>query len=541
MKYDSDVLEISSNGFTNDETPSLEAYNEFMEKYHFLINKELRKSLENDPCFGPILKSQSVEEQNQQAKFSRKLEREAILENKWQTHSDHLLKQGIGYARMGLKFSDWFKVVKLYRDFALPKVVKDHQTDLTTMTLVLDGMNKMVDRGMSIIAESYFVEKNNLIEQEKRRTVETKDELKKSESRFRALFENSPDHILMVDRNYKVLYINHVAPEFKKEEVIGANILSFQTDEGKKVIKKSINHVFKTGETTIYDIESPLPSGTRYYTSSVAPVFENTKVVSVAVISRDNTDRVVAEQKVKKLNLELEKRVEERTASLVATNKDMESFTYSVSHDLRTPIRAIDGFAKILQKRLEGRMDEKETHYLNCVLEGSNKMGVLIDDLLSFSRIGRTEKRTSKFSLELLFQQAYRDLSMGLDKNRIDLRVGPLPEVTGDREMLKLAISNILSNAIKYSSTREKSIIHVRCKEKSKFFEIEVSDNGVGFEMEYHHKVFEIFQRLHTDDEFEGSGVGLAIVKKVISRHGGDVWISSKLDKGTNIYFSIPK
>lgn len=540
MKYETEVLGKLPLTFSDKDLPALEAYNLFMDQYHSLINEELRRDLEDDPQFGPIIKSQSVKEQNEQDNYSRKLEREAILKNKWQAHSDHLLGQGKGYARLGLKFGDWFRAIKAYRDFSIPLVVRDYESDLAKMTLVIDGMNKMVDHGMNIIAESYFEEKNNLIEQEKKRILAAKSDLRKSESRFQALFENSPDHILMVDRNYRILFINHVVSDFKKEEVVGANILDFQSKEGKAIIKKSINYVFRTGKTTIYEIESPLPAGTRYYTSSVAPVFENSKVVSVAVISRDNTERVRAEQRVAKLNLELEQRVEERTARLLATNKDLESFTYTVSHDLRTPIRAIDGFAKILQRRLAGRIDEKEAHYLECVLEGSKKMGILIDDLLAFSRMGRIEKRESRFSLELLFQQVYKDVTNNLDKERIDFSMDPLPEIKGDREMLKLAVANMLGNAVKYSSTRVKSVIMVECKKKTDHFEIIISDNGVGFEMEYHHKVFDIFQRLHTDEEFEGSGVGLAIVKKVINRHGGEVWVSSELEKGTKIYFTIP-
>ncbi len=528
--------------FNEEELPALEAYNDFMEIHHATLNDKLRNDLVDDPTFGPLIHAQSPEEHKAQQALSRKLEHEAITENKWKAHSDHLLNQGITYARLGLKFSDWFRVIKLYRDMSLPFILKQYKSEPFKLASVLDGMNKMVDLALSIISESYIIEKNTLIKAEQKEKEEAQFELQKSESRFRALFENSPDHIFMVNRNKNIEYINHVAPELKKEEVVGANLLDFQTEEGRIKVEKALNYTFETGKPTTYEIEFPLPSGgARYYASSVAPVFHDSQVVSVAVISRDNTERVVAEMEVRKLNHELEERVKERTANLTAINEELESFTYTVSHDLRAPIRAIDGFAKILVKKLEGRIDDKEAHYLDNVLESSKKMGHLIDDLLSFSRMGRIEKRVAKFSMHQLCQQAFKDLTVNQDPKRFDFAMDELPEVRGDQEMFRLAIGNLIGNAIKYSSTRDVSVIRVKATEEENQFVFSVADNGVGFEMEYQSKVFEIFQRLHGEDEFEGSGVGLAIVKKIITRHGGKLWVISELDKGTTFYFSIPK
>ena len=529
--------------FSEEEYPALVAYNNFIEGHFILLNDQLLHELKDDPKFGPLInqQSQSPKDQRSQQEYSRKLEREAILDKKWKAHSDHLLTQGITYARVGLKFSDWFRVVKLYRDLALPMVLKEYSGDMVTLSKVLDGMNKMVDQGLSIIAESYFIEKNTLIQEEQKEKEEAKKELEKSESRFQALFENSPDHIFMVNKEGVIEFINHVAPELKKEEVVGANLLDFQSMKSRDKVEEALKYTFDTGKPTTYDHEAVLHGISRYYASSVAPIFEGSRVIGAAVISRDHTERVIAEQEVRKLNRELERRVEERTANLAAINAELESFTYTVSHDLRAPVRAIDGFTKILVKKLEGRIDEKEQHYLDCVMDGSKKMGHLIDDLLSFSRMGRIEKRVSEFSMQELVQQAFDDLTINEDKERIDFSMEPLPIVTGDREMFRLAINNLLGNALKYSSNRDVSVIRVQSEEEKDQVIVSVSDNGVGFEMEYQNKIFEIFQRLHDEDEFEGSGVGLAIVKKIINRHGGKLWANSELDKGTTFYFSIPK
>ncbi len=541
MNDDTVILQTTSTVFTTEDIPALRSYNLFMEKNYSQISKEIRVALEKEPEFDFIQNSLSIEENDQQVIFNRKLESDAILKNKWRAYVDFLEEQGIGFARAGVQFSDWYKLTSLYRDLTTSMLVSAYDSDSRTVTLVMDGLHKILDLGIRVITESYFAEKHSLIDKLKEQKEDSKLGRDENEICFQELIENCPDHILMVDRKYRLQYINRVLSEYKVEEVIGANVLDFQSPDGKKILRNAIDHVFKTGQTTIYEIETPLPTGTRHYTSSAAPVFKNSKVVSVAVISRDTTERVQAEQKVARLNHELEKRDIKRSETMYSMIKDLESFTYSVSHDLRTPVRAIDGFAKILRQRLEGRMDEKEAHYLSCVLEGSKKMGILIDDLLAFSRMGRIETRFTNFSLELLFQQVFRDLTVNSDSTRINFFMESLPEIQGDRELLKLAICHMLGNALKYSSKRKKSIVRVKCKEKADVFEIEIRDNGVGFEMEYLHKVFEIFQRLHTDDEFEGSGVGLAIVKKVIDRHGGEVRISSKLGKGTKIYFSLPK
>ncbi|MEQ9306402.1 MAG: ATP-binding protein, partial [Marinoscillum sp.] len=473
---------------------------------------------------------------------SRESQRKAIKEQQWDAYSAQLLEQGIAYARMGLEFRDWSYIIKVYRDYAQPIVVERFQNDVFALTKVLEGLNKIIDYALNVIAESYFHEKNELIRQEQAKREEAMNKLQQSEARFRALFENSSDHIYMIDRNGVILYINHVADGLTKAEVEGTSLYDFQTPESRKKVEAAVAQVYQTGKPSVYEHQAHLPVGIKYYTSSVAPVFEGDQVIYVAVISRDDTERIMASKKLAELNESLEERVEERTQELQRINSELEGFTYTVSHDLRAPIRAIDGFTKVLIKSLEGKMSQQEKHYLNNVVESSARMGELIDDLLAFSRMGRREKLIGEYDMKQLVEQTYKELVQINDPSQtIHFDVSDLLNSLSDREMIKLVWSNLIGNAIKYSWGRNPIKIQITSIDLGEVVEYCIEDNGVGFEMEYVHKVFGIFQRLHDEEEFEGTGVGLAIVQRIVDRHGGSVRAESVLGQGARFYFSLPK
>ncbi len=247
-----------------------------------------------------------------------------------------------------------------------------------------------------------------------------------------------------------------------------------------------------------------------------------------------------SEAEVMALNAELEQRVRARTAQLEASNRELESFSYSVSHDLRTPLRAIDGFSRLLEEELGPRLDPESARLLQVVRDNSQRMGVLIDDLLTFSRLGRTSLQTRKVDMAALANAAYRELAQGNDVSKVALDIGPLPTSEGDPTMLRQVWINLLSNALKFSSGRDLPRITISGNENAGELHYCIQDNGVGFDMRYVDKIFGVFQRLHAADEYPGTGVGLAIVHRVVTRHGGRVWAESVLEEGATLHFTLP-
>ena len=241
-------------------------------------------------------------------------------------------------------------------------------------------------------------------------------------------------------------------------------------------------------------------------------------------------------------DLSMEKaRAEESKLSLEALNKELEAFSYSVSHDLRAPLRHIDGFADLLRKQADSALDDKGRRYLWTISQSVKQMGNLIDDLLAFSRVGRTELRISTVSLEGLVEDVIRDLNADSAGRHITWRVESLPAVHGDASMLRQVLVNLLSNALKYTRMREQTRIEIGSTADGEEVQVFVRDNGAGFDMQYAPKLFGVFQRLHGASEFEGTGIGLANVKRIVQRHGGRVWAEGQVNAGATFYFSLPQ
>lgn len=248
-----------------------------------------------------------------------------------------------------------------------------------------------------------------------------------------------------------------------------------------------------------------------------------------------------AEDNIRKLNEELEQKVVERTAELEAVNKELGSFSYSVSHDLRAPIRAINGYTRIIVEDYGEKLDEEGNKVLRSIIHNSKKMGELIDDLLAFSKLGRKQVTLAEISMSNLVQSLIHDLMFEEGEKIPVFELSALPVANVDQSLISQVWINLISNAIKYSKYKSITTIEIGAYEEGNMVVYYIKDSGAGFDMQYYDKLFGVFQRLHSQEEFEGTGIGLAIVQKIIDRHKGTVWAESILDEGTTFYFSLPK
>lgn len=261
----------------------------------------------------------------------------------------------------------------------------------------------------------------------------------------------------------------------------------------------------------------------------------------VYAVARDITQRVENEKEMRRMNDELEKRVAERTENLTLINKELESFSYSVSHDLRSPLRHIIGFINLLELQSTDVLNEKAKHYLQVISESAEKMGLLIDQLLQLSRTGRQELNKTQVNMYKLVGEVISGLSSETSNRTITWVIDNLPETRADPSMLSAVLTNLIGNALKFTRNRDNPRIHIGSfagekPDETVFF---VKDNGVGFDMKYKDKLFGVFQRLHSSNDFEGTGIGLANVQRIINRHGGMVWAEGEIDHGASFYFSL--
>jgi light-regulated signal transduction histidine kinase (bacteriophytochrome) len=265
------------------------------------------------------------------------------------------------------------------------------------------------------------------------------------------------------------------------------------------------------------------------------------RIVGASKVARDITEWKGAQATISRLNAELERRVAERTAQLEAANRELEAFSYSVSHDLRAPLRAIDGFSQAVMEDFSGLLPAEGVRYLQTIRSGAQRMGALIDDLLAFARLHRQPVEAQIVDTDRIVRAALADLGSPWPDRRVDLRIGELPACRGDPVMLRQVWTNLLSNALKYTRKRDPATIDVGSANEAGEQVFFVRDNGTGFDMRYSDKLFGVFQRLHRADEYEGTGVGLAIVQRIVQRHGGKAWGEAAIDRGATFYFTLGK
>ena len=340
--------------------------------------------------------------------------------------------------------------------------------------------------------------------------------------------------------------IKHVNDNFCKiskysaEELIGQDHRIVNSGYHPKEFIRNLWVTIANGKIWKGELRNKAKDGTIYWVDTTIVPFLNdeAKPYQYVAIRSDITQRKQVEADILKLNNELEARVNLRTEQLESVNKELEAFSYSVSHDLRAPLRAINGYTQILKEDLVDKFSDEEMRVCDRIIYSTKKMGHLIDDLLAFSRLGRKELSKSTFAMAALVSDVIKDLNENNGAATIELQ--ELHNAPADLGMIKQVWINLISNALKYSGHNDKAVIKIGSEQKDKEIIYHVTDNGVGFDMQYANKLFGVFQRLHSEAEFEGTGVGLAIVKRVVTKHDGKIWAEAKPNEGATFYFTLP-
>lgn len=378
------------------------------------------------------------------------------------------------------------------------------------------------------------------------------EDLRASEARFRAIFENVSVSIALFDCEGRFIEVNEATCRllgYSRAELIGesfALIVPPTREEAERQLFRSL--LARAGPGGVSERTYRRKDGSLVWVRTSSGLIRDTSgaPLYLAAVAQDITEQREAEERVGQrereilqLNTELERRVEQRTAALAAVNRELEAFNYSVSHDLRAPLRHIDGFVRLLEQRFADVLPQEGRRYLDVISSGSRRMGELIDALLALSRVGRATLQRRPVDVAQVVRTAFADLE-GQNPGPVELIVGSLPMVEGDPILLRQLFVNLLSNALKFTRPVAAPRIEVgveRHQEGSVFF---VRDNGVGFDPTFASKLFGVFQRLHTDPQFEGTGIGLSIVQRIVERHGGRIWGEGRLGQGATFYFTIP-
>jgi PAS domain S-box-containing protein len=384
--------------------------------------------------------------------------------------------------------------------------------------------------------------------------LQVQEALRANEQQLHLITDNVLDTIWMMNMD---MVITWTSPSVKRVrgytlEELAAMPLSEQLSPGSLKKIDELKAIYLVPEklldpnlflTVSEELEYTCKDGSTYWTDTVISLLRDKSGTPTGIlgVARDMTARMHAEEEIRKMNEILEQRVLDRTAQLEASNQELESFSYSVSHDLRAPLRHISGYVDLLTSRFKDVLPDKGKHYLDSIADSTLQMGLLIDDLLQFSRAGRVELQKSSLDMNYVLGEAMKTVVEDISEREIEWVIEKLPHIYGDENLLRLVWVNLLSNAVKFTRTRKPALIEIGSRSEKNELVFFVRDNGAGFDMQYAQKLFGVFQRFHAASEFEGTGIGLANVRRIILKHGGRIWAEADVNKGATFYFTLPK
>jgi len=366
--------------------------------------------------------------------------------------------------------------------------------------------------------------------------------LRESEARKGAMFDSALDGIISIDSHGRIIEFNPAAEQifgYNRAQALGQNMAELIVPASlREAHRQGLAKYLATGKGPVLgrriEMTAQRADGTEFPVELSITRIGSGGSPTFTGFLRDITER-------RRFNQDLEQRVLKRTTELEAANKELEAFSYSVSHDLRAPLRGIVGFAQLLVKSHQDRLDKEGKRWLGIIQSETQRMGRLIDELLNFSRLGRQQMQSSLLDMGALAQSVFQELTALQTDRTPQFELKPLPPARGDQALLRQVFVNLLSNAVKFTRHREGARIELGSRNEGEENIYYVQDNGVGFDPKYVHKLFGVFQRLHHEDEFEGTGVGLALVQRIVHRHGGRIWAEAVLNRGATFYFALPR
>lgn len=429
------------------------------------------------------------------------------------------------------------------------------QLDLPVVYLTSHSDNATLERATTTSPSAYIVKPFE--EGELRAAIEiglyrhkADQQLRRMERWLVTTLRSIGDGVITTDKIGRITMLNAVAEKltgWKQSEALGQRfekVFKAIKEGSRKPIESPAARALREGMIVNLEEDTLLITKDRREVpveDSAAPIRDDEEqIIGAVVVFRDGSEQRKARAAINTLNLELEERVQQRTKQLEAANRELEAFTYSVSHDLTGPIRAIDGFATALAEDYRDVLDTEGKRFLDLVCQNTKRMGQMVRDFLSLSRLENSPFKIQTVDMKALAKQVVDDPVMAVPREKCTISIGPLPAASCDPAYIRQVWENLLSNAVKYSRPRPHSLITVSGEIKNSEAIYVVKDNGVGFDPRHADKLFGVFLRLHPADQFEGNGVGLAIVRRIILRHGGRVWAESELDKGSAFYFSLP-